>query len=138
MREARFSRDESHVAYRSNESDRDEIYVVPFPGPGGKWQISTEGGAQPMWSRKEGELYYKNGNRMMAVSVRTSPSFEAGTPRILFETDLPESSPGDPSRYGVAPDGRFLVIAPAPDAKSEERAEIHVIVNWSDTLRDKR
>ena len=71
----------------------------------------------------------------MAVAVRTSPNFDARSPRILFETGLPESTP---SRYDVASDGRFLVLAAAPDSKSEERAEIHVIVNWFETLRDKR
>ncbi len=57
LREARFSPDQTHVAYRSDESGRDEVYVVPYPGPGGKWQISTDGGAQPMWSPKGGELF---------------------------------------------------------------------------------
>jgi hypothetical protein len=137
LREARFSPDGSQVAYRSDESGRDEIYVVPFPGPGGKWQVSTEGGAQPMWSPSGGELYYKNRGRMMAVEVRTSPSFDAGAPRVLFESEFPESSPDDPARYGVAPDGRFLVVVPAPDGKGEERAEIHVIMNWLETLPDK-
>ena len=90
-----------------------------------------------MWSLRGGELFYKNGNRMMAVEVRTSPTFEASTPRVLFETDLPERVPGDPSRYGVTPDGRFLVTAPAPNAENEEKPEIHVIVNWLETLRDR-
>jgi tRNA A-37 threonylcarbamoyl transferase component Bud32 len=137
LREARFSPDETHVAYRSNETGRDEIYVVPFPGPGGKWQISTDGGAQAMWSPHGDELFYKNGNRMMAVDVRTSPAFDAGTPRVLFETELPESFADDPSRYGVAPDGRFLVIAPSQDAEVEDKPEIHVIVNWAQTLRQR-
>ena len=137
LREARFSPDQTHVAYRSDESGRDEVYVVPYPGLGGKWQISTDGGAQPMWSPRGGELFYKNGNRMMAVEVRTSPTFEAGTPRGLFETDLPERIPGDPSRYGVTADGRFLVTAPAPNAENEDKPEIHVIVNWLETLRDR-
>jgi serine/threonine protein kinase/WD40 repeat protein len=137
LREARFSPNQTHVAYRSDESGRDEVYVVPYPGLGGKWQISTDGGAQPMWSPRGGELFYKNGNRMMAVQVQTSPSFEAGTPRVLFETDLPERVPGDPSRYGVTADGRFLVTAPAPNAENEEKPEIHVIVNWLETLRDR-
>ncbi len=137
LREARFSPDETHVAYRSDESGRDEVYVVPYPGPGGKWQISTDGGAQLMWSPRGGELFYKNGNRMMAVEVRTSPTFEASTPRVLFETDFHELNPIDPSRYGVTVEGRFLVIAPAPNAENEEKPEIHVIVNWLETLRDR-
>ncbi len=58
-------------------------------------------------------------------------------PRALFETDLPERVPGDPSRYAVTSDGRFLVTAPAPDAENEDEPQIHVIVNWVETLRDR-
>ncbi|GMR24389.1 MAG: hypothetical protein BMS9Abin37_2926 [Acidobacteriota bacterium] len=69
VREARFSPDERFVAYRSDETGRDEVYVVPYPGPGGKWQISTDGGAQPMWAPSGGELFYSSGDRMMVVSA---------------------------------------------------------------------
>ena len=134
--EARFSPDERFVAYRSNESGRDEVYVAPFPGPGGKWQISTDGGTRPMWAPAEGELFYKSGDRMMVVSGETEPTFEASTPRVLFETPLPERAAGDPSRYGVSADGqRFLIIAPAPNFDGAgEAAEIHVIVNFFEEL----
>jgi dipeptidyl aminopeptidase/acylaminoacyl peptidase len=135
-REARFSPDQNFVAYRSDETGRDEVYVVPFPGPGGKRQISTDGGAQPMWSPKGDELFYKSGDRMIVVSVKTEPTFEYGTPKVLFETPLPERAAGDPSRYGVSADGqRFLVTAPAPESGEEEDApEIHVILNWFQEL----
>ncbi len=92
VREARFSPDQRFVAYRSDESGRDEVYVVPFPGPGCKWQISTDGGAQPMWGPGGGELFYTSGDRMMVVSVSTGQTFEPGSPRVLFETALPEST----------------------------------------------
>jgi serine/threonine-protein kinase len=132
-REARFSPDQNYVAYRSDETGRDEVYVVSFPGPGGKWQISREGGAQPMWAPAGDELFYKSGDRMMAVTVRTEPTFEAGAPRVLFESPLPERVPGDPSRYGVSADAqRFLITAPAPGDEGEP--EIHVILNWHQEL----
>ena len=68
---------------------------------------------------------------MMVVSVSTDQTFEAGTPRVLFQTALPERTPGDPSRYAVSADGkRFLITAPAPTADEAEAPEIHVIVNW--------
>ncbi len=136
VREARFSPDERFVAYRSDETGRDEVYVVPYPGPGGKSQISTDGGAQLMWAPSGGELFYSSGDCMMVVSVETEPTFEPGTPRVLFETPLPESTPGDPSRYGVSADGqRFLIIAPAPNSDTgDEAAEIHVIVNFFEEL----
>ena len=90
------------LAYVSNESGRFEIYARPFSGPGGKWQISTEGGTEPVWARNGRELFYRNGDKMMAVDVNQSrdpgpfptgagsngavPSaFTAGIPRLLFE-----------------------------------------------------
>lgn len=90
-----------------------------------------------MWAPAGGELFYKSGDRMMVVSVETEPTFQAGTPRVLFETLLPvRSSSADPSRYGVSADGqRFLIIAPAPSSDAaDEVAEIHVIVNFFERL----
>ncbi|MDA2928667.1 hypothetical protein MYX84_01780 [Acidobacteria bacterium AH-259-O06] len=64
-----FSRDGRWIAYMSNESGRMEIYVRPFPGPGGKWQISSEGDGLPRRSPDGRELFYRNGNKMMAVPL---------------------------------------------------------------------
>lgn len=134
-REARFSPDGRWFAYRSNETGRDEVYVQAFPGPGGKWQISIDGGAQPMWALDGRELFYKNGDKLMAVDVRTDSTFDAETPRVLFEQPLPERVPGDPSRYGVSADGqRFLIISPAATNGEAQPAEIHVVVNWFQEL----
>jgi Tol biopolymer transport system component len=77
----RFSPDGCWLAYISDESGRYEIYVQPYPGPGGKWQISTEGGAEPMWNPNGRELFYCSGDKMMAVDIATQPSFSAGKPR---------------------------------------------------------
>ena len=75
---AKFSPDGRWVAYSSTESGRPEVYVQPFPGPGPKMQISNDGGTDPVWRRMGGELYYRSGNKMMAVSVTTSPAFQCG------------------------------------------------------------
>ncbi len=64
------------LAYVSDESGRNEVYVQPFPGPGGKSQISTEGGREVVWAHT-GELFYRNGNQMMAEEITTEPSFSA-------------------------------------------------------------
>lgn len=131
VQEARFSPNGKWIAYRSNETGRDEVYVRPYPGPGGKWQISTDGGAQPMWSPSGRELFYKSGDRLMVAEVKTEPTFDHQTPRVVFKHPLPESTPGDPSRYGVSPDGqRFLILAPGGQETADEAPEIHVIVNW--------
>ena len=73
------------LAYVSDESGREEVYVQPFPGPGGKWQISTEGGSEPVWARNGRELFYRNGQKMIAVEITARPTFAAARPRLLFE-----------------------------------------------------
>jgi len=119
-----FSPDTKWVAYESNETGRNEIYVVPYPGPGGKSQVSTDGGAQPRWNRNGRELFFRGGAKMMAVDVETGAAFRAGTPHMLFEKVS--------SDYDVAPDGRrFLMLKPTVSADS---SELHVILNWFDDL----
>ncbi len=133
--EARFSPGGQWFAYKSNETGRAEVYVQPFPGPGGKWQVSVDGGGQPMWSLDGRQLFFKSGDKLMAVDVRTDSTFDAETPRVLFEQPLPERVPGDASRYGVSPDGqRFLIISPADRNEEVQPAEIHVVVNWFQEL----
>jgi len=124
----RFSPDGHWIAYTSLESGRSEIYVRPYPGPGGKYQISTEGGGEPVWNPKGRELFYRVGNKMMAVDVTTQGAFSAGKPRVLFEgayVGTPRSLPN----YDVSPDGqRFLMLkgyraSPSPYA-NQRRAEL--------------
>ena len=81
----RFSPDGHWLAYISNESGRFEVYVQPYPGPGGKWQISTEGGTEPVWNRNGRELFYRSGDKMMSVNIATVPGFTAGKPHMLFQ-----------------------------------------------------
>ena len=124
---ARFSPDGRFLAYVSNESGREEVYVQPFPGPGGKWQISTSGGAQPAWSSNGRELFYlAPPSKLMAVEVRVGEAFEAGIPRLLFETRL---MGGPFRRYDVSSDGqRFLVNRPIG---AETHSPITLVVNWT-------
>jgi eukaryotic-like serine/threonine-protein kinase len=131
-----FSPDGHWLAYQSDESGRNEIYVRPFPGPGGKSQISTDGGTEPMWARNRRELFYRNGEKMMVVSVETKPAFVASKPKLLFEGHYEKSSftfSFEPN-YDVSPDGqRFLMIK----ASEQESAatQVNVVLNWSDELR---
>ena len=73
-----FSPDGRYLAYSSDPSGRFEIYVSPYPGPGGVTQVSAEGGTNPLWSRDGRELFYQNGTKMMAVKVATQPSLSVG------------------------------------------------------------
>jgi len=133
-----FSPDGHWLTYVSDESGGPEIYVQPYPGPGGKWQISTDGGTEPLWSHNGRELFYRNGTRMMAVDVTTQPAFSAGKPRMLFErryvsTPFPQTFP----RYDVSPDGqRFLMIKEGGGAEdAAARPTIIVVQNWVEDLK---
>jgi eukaryotic-like serine/threonine-protein kinase len=135
--DAVFSPDGHWIAYISNETGRPEIYVQPFPGPGGKWQISTEGGLWPVWASEGRELLYLTvgTNRIMSVSVTTRPSFTASAPRFI--ADLPsllQSYFYANGNYDVSSDGqRFLFVKMnRPDAPS---GELRVILNWDEELK---
>jgi eukaryotic-like serine/threonine-protein kinase len=132
-----FSPDGHWLAYVSNESGRPEVYVQPFPGPGGKWQISTEGGTEPAWNRNGRELFYRSGNKMMALDISTQPSFSAGKPRMLFEGQYFTSDwPLIGTAYDVSPDGqRFLMVKPTEQASGA--TQINVVLNWFEELKQK-
>ena len=127
-----FSPDGRWVAYVSNESGRNEVYVAPFPGPGGKRQVSTGGGTQPRWRRDGMEMFYFTpDNTLMAAAVDgRGASFEAGEVKPLFET----RRTGARSQYAVSTDGqRFLINTASEQAAS---APIAVVVNWTAGLTD--
>ncbi len=129
----RFSPDGHWIAYASLESSRSEVYVRPYTGPGGKYQISTEGGTEPMWNPKGRELFYRAGNKMMAVEVTTQPAFSAGKPTVLFEgpyVPTPRSFPD----YDVSPDGqRFLMLK--ANEQAQPSTQINVVLNWFEELK---
>jgi Tol biopolymer transport system component len=122
-----FSPDGKWVAYQSNESGRYEIYVRPFPGPGGQWQVSTGGGISPRWQAYGKELYYIAPDaKLMAAAVSTQGgTFTPGTPEALFQTHIP---PGVfKQQYDVARDSRFLINTELETASTDP---IHVLLNW--------
>jgi Tol biopolymer transport system component len=130
----RFSPDGRWLAYISNESGRYEIYVQPYPGPGGKLQISTEGGTEPAWNPNGRELFYRKGDKMMAVDVATQPSFTVGKPRVLFEGRY-EPSPATTPNYDVSLDGqRFLMLKPN-EQEASPPTQINVVLNWFEELK---
>jgi Tol biopolymer transport system component len=124
---ARFSPDGKWLAYSSVESGRAEVYVVPFPGPGGKWQVSTGSGSWPRWRRDGKEIFYLSpDNKVMAAEVRAiGSSFEIGAVRALFETRI--YRPGGAS-FDVTADGQRFIIDYAGE---QPTAAITLVVNWS-------
>jgi dipeptidyl aminopeptidase/acylaminoacyl peptidase len=135
----KFSPDGRYIAYTSNESGRNEIYVQAYPGPGAKTQVSVNGGTDAVWRLKRGELYYREGDKMMTVQVSTSGSFQASKPKLLWTGRYAHglgSQCGPPgatsSNYDVTTNGqRFLMI------KSDEiaPAQINVVLNWTEELK---
>jgi eukaryotic-like serine/threonine-protein kinase len=105
-----FSPDGRWIAYSSNESKRYEVYVQPFPGPGIKHQVSSQGGIAPLWARNGKQLFYGWPDQMWVVDVKTDGGFATGKPRKLFER--PGYSMGTPIRsYDLSQDGqRFLMV----------------------------
>jgi Tol biopolymer transport system component len=131
-----FSPDGRWLAYVSDESGRDEIYVQPYPGPGGKWQISTEGGTEPVWNPNGRELFYRSGDKMMAVEIAAQPSFAAGKPRMLFEGPYEPSAVTFPN-YDVSPDGQRFLMVKANEAREAASTQINVVLNWFEELKQK-
>jgi Tol biopolymer transport system component len=126
-----FSPDGNWLAYVSNESGRNEVYVQPYPGPGGKWPISTDGGTEPAWSPDGKELFYRRGDQLLAVTVQAAQEFSSGAARVLFEA--PYEVIDGARNYDVAADGkRFLMIR--SDAADIPR-RFYVVSNWFEELR---
>ena len=124
------------VAYTSNETGRNEVYVQSFPMSGGKRAISIDGGVQPRWRRDGRELFYLSRNQqLMAVPITLGSELGVGKTAPLFHADLPNwgaGSPGWTTSYDVSTDGqRFLLNIWA----EKEVAPITVVVNWPATLR---
>ncbi len=127
---AQFSPDGHWLAYQSDESGRNEVYVQPYPGPGGKWQISNDGGTRPVWSRDGRELFYINGSKLMAVPIVTKPTFTPGTPHMLWQGNFYLSG----HYYDVMPGAKqFLFIKEVE--KPQAPTQINVILNWPEELK---
>jgi serine/threonine-protein kinase len=134
---AEVSPDGRWVAYDSDESGQFEVYVRPFPDAygGGRWQLSSSGGRQPVWSRDGRELFYRDfAGAMISVPVRPGSRFSAGRPLRLFDGEgfLGAGAQGGGRTFDVSPDGaRFLLLKNGP----EQAAELIVVLNWFDELR---
>ena len=130
-RSARFSPNGRWLAYVSDESGRDEIYVQAFPGPGGKQVISTNGGREPVWSRDGTELFYRRGDELLSVDVDTGDELEAGTPRTLLTARFAVSAGGRNQNYDVSLDGERFVYVQRDEGVPRE---LRVVVNWFEEL----
>ena len=128
---AMFSPGGNYLAFTSNESGREEVYVRAYPGTEGRWQVSTDSGDEPLWSRDGKELFYRAGTSLMVVDVVPEPSFESAKPRVLF--DAPYDQAGALyANYDVSSDGRNFVMIRSEQSAAASR--IHVVLHWFDEL----
>ena len=137
----KFSPDGKWLAYCSNESGRPEVYVTPYPGPGARIQVSVDGGFDPVWRRKGGELYYRQNDSMMVVSVATQPKLTLSKPRVLWERHYRQGTSvscggvgATTTNYDVTADGeRFVMI----QDKTEEMGarQVNVVLGWAEELK---
>ena len=136
-RAASLSPDGRFMVYQSDESGRDEIYVRPFPkSEDGRWQLSTAGGEEPLWSRGGREIFYRSPSReMMVVPVAATPSFTQEAPRVLFATKEYARTPGNRA-YDVTPDDqRFVMLRPVADSTPRPPAQLVFVDNWFGELQ---
>jgi len=131
-----FSPDGHWLAYASNESGRNEVYVRPFPGPGGKWQISADGGVLARWSRAHNELMFESPDqRLMVVSYKVQgDSFVADKPRLWSPRPFESRAVG--WDFDVHPDGERVAVAPTPETAAEAKQDkVVFVLDFADDLR---
>jgi hypothetical protein len=129
------------MAYVSNESGANEVYVQPYPGPGEKIRISTNGGSQPIWTANGREILYR-ANTLSAprgffsAAIRSLSPFRADVPRLLFEDKANEYGGTTPVRgWDVSADGqRFLLTRPV-ESTDKPVTVMHVVLNWTEELK---
>jgi len=125
---ARLSPNGQWLAYVSDESKRDEVYARTFPNPGGKWQVSANGGSLPVWSRDGKELFFLGADKkLMAVEIKGGANFDRGFPKPLFDSHIAANT-----AFDVSNGGRFLIPVPTEQARI---APIQVVINWAAELK---
>jgi serine/threonine-protein kinase len=139
-RNADLSADGRWVAYESNESGRNEVYVRPFPAvDGGRWQVSTSGGSQPLWAPNSRELYFVDPEgRIVGVSVQSGPGFIAGNPQVVVKNPLVRNPPAITGRmFDVSRDGRRFLLIKAGEGTEQAAPPLQIVVvqNWFEELK---
>jgi serine/threonine-protein kinase len=133
-----FSPDGRWIAYQSTETGRDEVWVRPYPGPGGKWLISTGGGTTPTWSRTRRELFYTTNDQqiMVAPYAVVGDSFQAEKPRLWADAHFVMRQRTGPTRsFDLHPDGTRFALAAAETATQTREDKLVFVFNFFDELR---
>ena len=122
------------LAYVTNETGRDEVYVRPYPGPGGRWQVSLDGGREPLWTGTGNEIIYRVADRVLSAAVRTRPGFEVTGRSTLFTGDYLSDNFRD-HNYAVSSDGRTFVMVRSAASTNQS---VTVMLNWFDHVGARR
>jgi eukaryotic-like serine/threonine-protein kinase len=131
-RAPRFSPDGRFIAYESDESGRLEVYVRPYPGPGGKWQVSTGGGTSPVWAPNGRELFYLSGGALLVVPINTTAqTFSADSPHSLFEERFDRPTVSFPN-FDITPDGQHFLMF---KLQQTTQTTIDVVIDWVSELK---
>ena len=117
------------LAYVSNETGREDVYLTRFPALDGKQVVSPDGGNEPVWARDGSELFYRSGNKLMAVRVEAGSPLS--TPIVLFEGRYQLSHTIRGADYDVTPDGGFVMTKPV---EADSALQMHVVLNWFEEL----
>ncbi len=117
------------ITYQSDESGRNEIYVQSFPGTGGKYQVSTEGGFLAVWAHDMTELFYREGNKILGVNLTVRPSFSATKPVVVFEGPYAKWAFPD-----IDPDGRSFVMLQMWEA-TEVPKQMNIVLGSTELLQ---
>jgi serine/threonine-protein kinase len=132
---AAFSPDGRWIAYASNESGQDEVYVRPFPRADGVGRrVSVGGGTGPVWAPDGSALYYRGASGdLMALPTTLSPGFTPGRPRALFRFAGIYRMSGTARAYDIHPDGRRFIMVSA-QSSTQPRLQVNVVFNWTHEL----
>jgi serine/threonine protein kinase len=132
-----FSPDGKWVAYQSDESGKNEIYVRPFPGPGAKWQVSSSGGRSPLWKNNGKEIYYLSGAKILAAQVNgTGQTFTVGAVREFFNpSEVGGINMGNGTVRDISPDGNSILLSVSKGTLAT--APLTLVMNWDQEFRKK-
>ena len=131
-RDPRFSPSGGWIAFTSNRSGQDEIYAKPYDREGGIVRVSTQGGVSPEWAANGKELFYLNGNKVMAVEVQGEEDLKVGLPQVLFGLDDNFELDDNNENFDVSPDAQQFALIREDVAVS---TQIHVTLNWFEELK---
>ena len=132
-----FSPDGRWIAYDSNESGRAEVYVRPFSGPGKKFQVSSEGGQEPLWARNGKQLFYRWRDQVWVADVQTDGGFAPTKPRLLFEKPGYYSSILPTRTYDLSLDGQRFLMVKLDQSKPTPVTEMILVQNWFEELKQR-